>query len=440
MKSSFAASTPSDYLAAAGVCAFTTLVATPLLDRIDLANIALLFVLAVVVAAARWGRGAGVFAAFAAVACFDFFFVPPRFSLTVAHAQYLIVFAVMLVVSLVISHLTHAVREKAAEADRRAGEAGFLYTLAADLSGALTHDEVTRRLAAATERQFGVRDLKTSDPALAQAVAALVDTAVERIHSVELAQASQLDMQSERLRNTILSTLSHDLRTPLTVLYGLADTLARRTDLPTDAAATAGTLCEQSLRLHRMVDNLLDLARLRSGRVTLHRDWQSMSELVGASVQAMAPWLPSARVRIKVSAELPLVEVDAQLFERVLCNLLENAAKYSPPDSPIEIDARVETGDGTAQLVLTVGNVGPGFPDGAGNRVFDWFERGDADTRPPGSGVGLAVCRAIVEAHDGCIESANRPGGAEIRLGLPLRTAPPVATEPDDADDAANHG
>lgn len=147
---------PLAYLAVSGVVGLTTTLATPLLGRVDLANIVLLFLLAVVVSAARWGRGPGIFAAFAAVACFDFFFVPPRFSFTVAHFQYLITFAVMLVVSLLISHLTSAYRDKALEAERRAGEARLLHELASALSAALTPGQVAERLQDVLGRRLGV--------------------------------------------------------------------------------------------------------------------------------------------------------------------------------------------------------------------------------------------------------------------------------------------
>lgn len=267
---------------------------------------------------------------------------------------------------------------------------------------------------------------------LAEAVAAVVATAIERLHFVEIAQASQLDIETERLRGSILSAISHDLRTPLTVLYGLADSLAQRAGLPSDVAQSAANLRDQSHRLHRMVDNLLDMARLKSGRVVLRRDWQSVPELVGACVQLMAPWLGPHRVRLDMSGDLPLIELDAVLFERVFCNLLENAAKYSAADSTISFGAAIAA-DLPSRLEVWITNEGAGFPPDRLEQVFDLFARGDAESSVSGVGVGLAVCRAIVHAHGGRIVARNRPGGAEVRLSLPLSAAPavpPEATEP----------
>lgn len=496
------ATSPWKYAAALGLCGLTTVLALPLLGLVELANIVLVFVLAVLVAATLLGRGPAVLTSFLAVACFDFFFVPPRFSFTVAHTQYLITFAVMLAVSLVITHLTNAYREKTIEAERRAGESALLHELASALSGALSVEQVVERLTDVLVRRLhagaslfvpdaagklvavpaegqhialvelvtaqgvyasgqpthansdlhdgvftvlrpldgstrrrGVLGLQfrgavpPDDEALPGAIAALVTTAIERIHFVEVAQSTTLEMQTERLRSSILSAISHDLRTPLTVLFGLADTLVQSAGLSAEQQATAVTLREQSHRLHRMVDNLLDMARLKSGRIVLKRDWQSIPDLFGASVQAMSPWLDARRVRFAWPDDLPLIEIDALLIERVFCNLLENAIKYSPPDSPVGVSAQVAGSPPDRRLVLAIDNDGAGFPADRVETVFTLFERGSAESTVPGVGVGLAVCRAIVEAHGGSIVALNRPGGARVQLALPLGIAPPLPVE-----------
>jgi len=499
------------YLAAAALCAGLTLLATPLLGVVDLANIALLFVLVVVISAARWGRGAGVFASFVAVFCFDVFFVPPRFSLTVADAQYLIIFVVMLAVSLVISHLTNAYREKALEAEQRARELTLLHNLAGALSGALTLEQVNVRMNDVFARHLGAEgilflpddseklqvfpttmlvgmaDLLTAqgvyangqsvgfgvgasdvmiplflpmegstrrrgvlglrqavtgglmpDAGLATAIAAVVSTAIERLHFVAVAQQRTLEVQTERLRSSILSAVSHDLRTPLTVLYGLADSLLQRGDLLPEQQATVVTLRDHSHRLHRMVDNLLDMARLKSGRLELRRDWQSIAELAGASVQAMSLWLDASRIRFAIPADLPLVQVDALLLERAFFNLLENAARYSTPGSPVVIGAGLDERQ-PDRLAVWVSNDGDGFPEDRLPVLFELFERGHAESRVLGMGVGLAVCRAIVEAHGGEIVAVNLAGGAEVRFFLPLLPVPPLPAE-SDALPGVDHG
>lgn len=492
---------PGRYAAVAALSLLMTVLATPLVGHLDLVNIALLFVLTVVIAAVRWGRGPGVFSAFAAVACFDFFFVPPRFSFTVEQAQYLITFGVMLAVSLVISHLTGVSHDKALEAEQRAGESTLLHALASELSAALTLAAVNQRLNSVLGRHLGLsatlflpaanehvqallppevrldavellvangvyasgqsthtsselrdgaqtlllplagsthrrgvlglyhQDNTAGAPpaeALGFAIAAVVAIAVERIDVVAAAQAGTVAIQSERLRSSILSAISHDLRTPLTVLYGLADTLVVRDDLPDDCRSIAATLRDQSHRLHRMVDNLLDMARLKSGHVVLQRDWQSVAELLGACVRTMTPWLDVQRIRFELPADLPLVKVDAQLFERVFSNLLENAAKYSPPVSVISVYAAVEA---PGWLTLGFANAGPGFPPARIDAVFDLFERGEGESTVPGVGIGLGVCRAIVEAHGGTITAHNLADGCEVRLRLPLGVVPLVPSE-----------
>lgn len=484
------------YLLASGVCVLAVVATLPLHGVIELANIVLLFVLAVAVIAALWGRGPGLFASFLSVACFNFFFVPPRFSFSVDNAEYLLTFAVMLGVSLLISHLSNAYRDKAMEAERRAGEARLLQELAQSLSAALTHEQVADLVYGFMQDRLGVETTlfvpgsdehlqalgkpsinlveqvaaqgvhangagtgavdglhdnagtlllplkgatrrrgvlavyvdaadERPEPALLAAIAALLATAVERIHFVEVAQASELETQSVRLRSSILAAISHDIRTPLTVLYGLADSLATSGALAPAEGETAVALREQSYRLHRMVDNLLDMARLKSGRVELRRDWQSIPEIVAASVQSLAPLLAQHKLVLDWPADMPLLRLDALLMERVFCNLLENAAKYSPPDSAIRLHAE-KAGD---RLVVRMYNAGVGFPSERLASVFDLFERGEAESVVPGVGLGLSICRTIVEAHGGRIAAANVDGGAEISLSLPCEPVPEMLPE-----------
>ncbi len=265
------------------------------------------------------------------------------------------------------------------------------------------------------------------DSALLAALAALLTTAIERIHFVEVAQASELDAQSVRLRSSILSAISHDIRTPLTVLYGLADSLAEGEAMPPAQRETALALRDQSYRLHRMVDNLLDMARLKSGRISLKSDWQSLPEIVAASVQSIAPVLAAHTLRINWPEVMPLVRVDALLMERVFCNLLENAAKYSPEHTVIAIGADVQ---GESWLHVWINNEGKGFPPERIEHVFDLFERGEAESTIPGVGMGLSICRTIIDVHGGKISAENLPSGARITLQLPLSAMPAIPVEP----------
>jgi two-component system sensor histidine kinase KdpD len=176
------------------------------------------------------------------------------------------------------------------------------------------------------------------------------------------------------------------------------------------------------------VENLLDMARLQAGRVALHRQWHAIEELVGSALHAMAPALGPRAVGVKLAADLPLVEVDAALFERVLCNLLENAAKFTLPSSRIDLGARAEGG----RITLWMDDDGPGLPAGREEEIFDKFERGSKESTTPGVGLGLAICRAIVEAHGGTIRAENRPGGG-ARFLIDLPAGKPPQLEPEDA-------
>ena len=269
-------------------------------------------------------------------------------------------------------------------------------------------------------------DLPAENLALLEALASLTAIAVERLHYVDVAQATQLDIVSERLRSSILSALSHDLRTPLTALVGLADSLFLiKPALPAHALETAQAMHEQAARLAGLVGNLLDMARLNAGNVTLRREWQPLEEVIGASIKLLGNALAAHPVRVALPADLPLLEFDAVLIERVFCNLLENAAKYAPAGTDVEVLAS-QLAD---RVEIRVCDHGPGFPAGNLSALFEMFARGQTESGKPGTGLGLAICRAIVEAHGGEISAENRQeGGACIRFTLP-KGVPPVLEE-----------
>lgn len=257
-------------------------------------------------------------------------------------------------------------------------------------------------------------------------MASIIGQALERVHYVEVAQNALVHIESERLRNSLLSALSHDLRTPLAVIYGLADTLAALPDLPPQGLELAGSLRRESQRINAMVSNLLDMARLQSGAVRLRREWQPIDEVLGAALQSMHSVLAAHHVQTRLAPDLPLIEIDAALIERVLANLLENAAKYTPPGSHIEVSARIQD----AQLQLTVADDGPGLPAGREEALFEKFTRAQSESSIPGVGLGLAICRAILEAHGGRIWAERSAlGGAAFVLTLPLGQPPALPRE-----------
>lgn len=259
--------------------------------------------------------------------------------------------------------------------------------------------------------------------------AALIAIALERVHYVEVAQGAVVQMESERLRNSLLAALSHDLRTPLTVLVGLAESLTlTKPPLSAPQLDTAAAIQEEARRMSTLVGNLLDMARIESGEVKLNLQWQPIEEVVGAALNAARGMLRRHRVEVHVPRDLPLVRIDALLIERVLVNLFENASKYTAAGSRIMLAAKL-LGD---TLSVSVADDGPGLAPGREEAVFQKFTRGERESATPGVGLGLAICRAIVESHQGTILAAHRPGGgAQFTFTLPLGNPPPAAEETD---------
>jgi len=257
--------------------------------------------------------------------------------------------------------------------------------------------------------------------------AALIAIALERVHYVEVAQDALVKMESERLRNSLLAALSHDLRTPLTVLVGLAESLAlTKPPLSLAQAETADAIQDEARRMSTLVGNLLEMARIESGQVSLNLQWQPLEEVVGAALDSSRSMLLRHKVEVRIPRDLPLVRFDALLLERVLVNLLENASKYTPPGSTVTLSAEVIAD----RLSVSVSDNGPGLPKGREEAVFQKFTRGERESATPGVGLGLAICRAIIEAHQGRIVGMNRPGGgATFTFTLPLGHPPAAATE-----------
>jgi two-component system sensor histidine kinase KdpD len=510
------------YVWAAGASLATALVATPLLAYLDLANIVMLFLLTVVLIAVGLGRGPSVVATVVGVAAFDFFFVPPRFSFAVSDFQYLITFAVMLVVGLITGHLTADLRYQARVALHRESRSRALYEFARELSGALQTEQIFETTRTFIQRTFRAKatlilpdengrlqppstnaggnsrapNMSVLDMGIAQwafdhaapagigtdtlpansffylplvapmrtrgllaiqpegrrwimipeqrqqldTFAALAAIALERVHYIDVAQNALVHMESERLRNSLLATLSHDLRTPLTSLIGLTESLTTvKPPLAPSQQVLAETLRGETLRMSALVTNLLDMARIQNGDVHLNLQWQSFEEVVGSALRICRPQLADRTIETRLSQGLPLVRFDAMLIERVLCNLLENAAKYTPGNSHVVIAAEV----GGQYLDVSVFDNGPGLPAGREESLFEKFTRGERESATSGVGLGLAICRAIVEAHNGTIRAGKSPeGGASFIFALPLGT-PPVTPDFDAAEmnsTEQNHG
>jgi two-component system sensor histidine kinase KdpD len=473
--------------------------------RLAEANIAMVFLLGVVIVATRYGRWPAVAAAIANVLVFDFFFVPPYYSFTVNDAQYLITFAVMLGIGLLVSALTVRVRERLRAAQRQERRTGALYRLTKQLSEVVgteflvqiagrqlgeifggetvlfvrepgasvelrfgqstgvgrmpinaivaqwvaDHDQIaglgTDTLPNATalfvpligsQRTVGALGVRPDDPQrfidpeqrrLLETCASLIALSIERDQSVLEAQQARLRAEAEQLRNSLLSSVSHDLRTPLAAMAGAASSLLETANGESEPRRELlQTIVEESRRLSRLVENLLDMSRIEAGAVVPNRQWHVLEEIVGSALTRVRQDLEGRPVHVDLAADLPLVSVDGLLLEQVLVNLFENAVRYTPAGTPIEVTAR-QLGK---QVELRVADEGPGLPTGSEERVFEKFFRGPV--KPPdsrrGVGLGLAICRGIIEAHGGRITARNRPrGGAEFLIILPCEgAAPPV--------------
>jgi len=498
------------YGAATVACLLTTALTQPLLLWFDLANIVMLFLLCVVLVAVKLGRGPASLAAVLSVASFDFFHVQPRLSFAVSDAQYLVTFAVMLVVGLLIGQLTANLRFSAFVAASRERRAQALFELTRDLSAALQTEQVVELGEAAVRRTFGgqakmllpdsgdqlalpadlppgldgsiadwafhngqhaglatgtlpsnpwhyvplqapmrVRGVLALQPAQARwllipeqvqqldTLARQIAIALERVHYVEVAQGAVVQMESERLRNTLLAAMSHDVRTPLTALIGQAESLASSVPLTTEQKSSADAISHEARELGALVGNLLEMARLESGQVELRLEWQSVEEVVGGAIRAARHALGPLAVHTAIAPDLPLVEFDAGLMERVLVNLMENAAKYgvSTPSHVPALDVSAQATPDT--LELRVRDYGPGLPPASPGREVDLFEkftRGKNESSTRGVGLGLAICKAVVDAHRGRISARNAEGGgAEFTISLPRRAPPLPPTEAEES-------
>ncbi|MFI8415393.1 two-component system sensor histidine kinase KdpD [Serratia sp. NPDC078593] len=485
------------------LCALITLLTQWLLPGFDQANLVMVYLLGVVIVALFFGRWPSVLAAVINVASFDLFFVQPHWSFAVSDVQYLLTFAVMLIVGITVGNLTAGVRYQARVARYREQRARHLYEISRGLSQSLTIGDIAKTSRHFLSRSFQAKTvlllpqddgqlqqmagedggLLSVDEAIArwsydkglpagagtdtlpgvpyqllplttsqqtygllaiepnnvrqlmvpeqqrllQTFTVLIASALERLQLARSAAEAKLDIEREQLRNSLLAALSHDLRTPLTVLFGQAEILTL--DLATEGskhAHQAGQIRQHVLSTTRLVNNLLDMARIQSGGFNLRKEWQSLEEIVGASLHMLEPLLSQHDIKVELPNEMVLINCDGSLLERVFTNLLENANKYAGHDAIIGIRARTLPD----WLEVEVWDNGPGIPLAQKQLIFDKFARGNKESAIPGVGLGLAICRAIIEVHGGRIWVENRPhGGASFNFLLPLEKMPEIDSE-----------
>jgi two-component system sensor histidine kinase KdpD len=494
------------YRWAVAATVISTAIAWLMFNHFDPANLIMVYLLGVVVVAARYGHGPSVLSSFLSVILFDFFFVPPRFSFAVSDTQYLVTFAVMLLVALVISNMTANTFHQAKIAGLRERRVASLYAMSRELAATRGEENILRiavkHVAEVFEAQavvllpdatgrivypgsegiaqschgsdlsvaqwvfdhghmagqgtdtlpggdmvylplkassgmIGVLALLPLNPArlalpeqqrLLETFTNQIAQALERVRLAVEAHRAQLRIETEQLRNSLLSAISHDLRTPLAAIVGASSSLVRDGDkLDSGLRRDLGqAIYDEALRMAGMANNLLDMARLQAGAVVLNRQWQPLEEVVGGALAGLTARMAEHPVSVKLPHDLPLVEIDSLLIERVFANLLDNAVKYTPPGTPIEISAvGVEN-----ELVVTVSDRGDGIPAGEEELIFEKFHRVASEGNQGGVGLGLTICRAIVGAHGGRIWADNLPsGGAAFHFALPLTEPPPVEHE-----------
>jgi two-component system sensor histidine kinase KdpD len=481
------------YWAALGISACCTAVAAVMYPYFALTNLAMVYLLGATVAALRLGRGPASFAAVANVVALDFCFVPPRFTFAVSNLEYLLTFAVMLVLALVIANLVANVRAQTRVAGARERRTSLLYAMSRELAATRSFVNLARVAVRHVAETFSGRaavllpdaqghlervegldpaaSLETADLSIAQWVfdhgqpaglgtdtlpaapaqylpltatqrtlgvlavqpaqrrrlllpeqrhlletfAGQIALAIERGRRAEEAESSRVAVETESLRNSLLASISYDLRTPVAAIMAASHALSDPRMQPDGEtrARLARSIEATAQEISELISNVLDLMSFQFGEVHLRRGWQSVETLVESALARLEGRLAEHPVEVALPPNLPQVNVDSGLVTRVLVNLLENAVKHTPPGTRITISAGIE--DGAVRVV--VDDNGPGLPPGPPERLFAKFQRGrgDAEAGAPGgaggAGLGLAISKAIIDAHGGYIAAMQRPGG-----------------------------
>lgn len=484
-----------EYWIALGAVGLCTAACFAMFPFVQLINLVMAYLLTTLIIAVRGHRGPAVLTSVVAILCFDFCFVPPRYSFNVSDAQYGLTFLVMLAAAIIISHLTVRIRAQAEASRLGEMRTAAMHALSRQLASTRGMENLfavaVRQLAEVFESEIIIlmpgkdgrlevkaasgkkRDLDDKERSVAQWVCDLGQSAGlgtqtlpvvdalyapligaegsvgvlrvqpqnrERLlipdqmlllesfaHQIALAlevdrlqenaRQSQIRAETEKLRSSLLSSVSHDLRTPLAAIIGSASSL-----LQAGASATGEkardlleNIRDEAERLARLVHNLIETTRLESGAVRLKKEPQAIEEVVGSALERLEKLLTGREVKTNLPEELPLVPLDAVLLEQVFINLIENAARHTPPGTQIDISGQVDD----KSLRVEVADRGPGLSSEELEKAFDKFYR--ANTPAAGAGLGLAICKAIVEAHGGHIGVSNRAGGGALFIfTLPL--------------------
>jgi len=444
---------------------------------VNATTVALVFVLAILAIATTWGLTEAILASVLAMMCFNFFFLPPVGTLTIADPQNWFALLAFLITAVVASHLSASVRRREREATARRNEVEKLYELsrammltaehklAATLpshivrifaaSGVAFYDRPTGEVHRAGQLDLPLSNARLKDIALqgtafedpavglitlpvslgghnlgalsvlgagiseavVHACANLAAIAIEREHAHELANRAEAARQNEQLKSTLLDAVAHEFKTPLTSIKAAATALLSRDPHDSHQHELLTVVDEESDRLTQLVDEAIQMARIEAGDLKLNRRAVSLSDVVMPAVQRVRALQQDRMFHVDVDA-VPIVNADVEQIQLVLHQILDNALKYSPAGSPIGVRGTVQNGE----AVVTIADEGPGIPEHDMPHIFDRFYRGkQVSTRLPGTGMGLTIAREIVQAHGGHIEARNSANkGAEFSFTLPL--------------------
>lgn len=446
-------------------------------------TVALSFLLAILVVSASWGLRYAVFMAVLATALFNYYFLPPVGTFTIADPQNWIALAVFLLTAIIASQLAERARRQAAESNRRRREVERLYSFSQKLLVADNVVELLNALPGHVVDSFDVieaaifvigrEDVYRSRPEIRaldlqqlravaargdpvvdaegqlwfmplrlgvrsvgaigiaggvlsretrEAISSLAAIAIERASAVEKLSQAEAARESENLRSALLDSVTHEFRTPLTSIKAAATSLlSGQTLTPEQNRDLLAVIDEETDRLNHLVEEAAEMARLDAGQVELRAQSASIEAPISAAVEESGQLLAGHPADVVVSPQLPPVFMDVDRIKGVLLQLLENAAKYSPPGSPIRITAEMKQGN----VEVSVSDRGPGIDSFEQSLIFDKFYRGrDHRSSIQGTGMGLAIAKAIVEAHGGTISVISQLGqGSVFRFTLPVRTA-----------------
>jgi len=491
---------PKEWYWSLGAVALSTTLGRLMSPYFDRTDIAMIYLLGIVITSTRTGRWPAFAATLLSVAAFDFFFVPPFFTFAVNDTRFVVTFGIMFVVAYVTTRLTLQIREQAEASRKRERSTAALYALSRKLAQERKKDRIfdvaTKHISevfqsqivilvldekgelAVSETRVGTFAVDRKEKSVARwafdnrhtaglgtdtlpgakaiylpmvassgavgVVGVLPEDAkrrfdpedihflesfvnqtamaMERVMLAKEAHEERLKTEAQNVRNTFLSSVSHDLRSPLAVVAGAASTLLEKdTSLDrSDRLELLHTIHEETDRLERIIRNVLNLTRLDSGTITVHKEWQPLEEIIGVVLNRFADRFRERFLELKIPPDLPLIPFDTLLMEQVLSNLLENALRHTPAGTPVEITVTPQK----SAVMIEIADRGSGIPAQEEEAIFKKFTRGTHTQM--GAGIGLAICRVIVEAHGGRIWVENRPdGGAAFKFVIPVEGTPP---------------